>query len=176
MVGVCFAGAKKLQRQFQSPPEMLYLRWMGMAAKIQQRNVRVNKQCADLLARMGKDCFKASILNGQGIGALYASHLSDLRQSGDIDVWAEGGFEKAYQYAKNISGGLDYGYLNTHLNVFEDTDVELHWRPCNLHNVFANNRLQKWLKGNESEIYNTHCLLSDNINECQVRICWLISR
>ena len=48
LVGVCFAGVQKLQTQRQEPPEMLYLTWMGMAAKIQQRNEVVNRQCVEL--------------------------------------------------------------------------------------------------------------------------------
>lgn len=42
LVGVCFAAVQKLQLQQQCPEEMLYLTWMGMAAKIQQRNEVVN--------------------------------------------------------------------------------------------------------------------------------------
>lgn len=42
LVGVCFAGVQKLQSQRQETPEMLYLTWMGMAAKIQQRNEAMN--------------------------------------------------------------------------------------------------------------------------------------
>ena len=37
LVGVCFAGVQQLQLQQQCPEEMLYLTWMGMAAKIQQQ-------------------------------------------------------------------------------------------------------------------------------------------
>lgn len=37
LVGVCFAGVQRLQQQRQEPPEMLYLTWLGMAAKIQQK-------------------------------------------------------------------------------------------------------------------------------------------
>lgn len=36
-VGICFAGVQKLQAQEQCPPEMLYLQWMGMAAKFSRR-------------------------------------------------------------------------------------------------------------------------------------------
>ena len=43
LVGVCFAGVHRLQEQQQASTstssaqaEMLYLRWLGMAAKIQQ--------------------------------------------------------------------------------------------------------------------------------------------
>lgn len=46
--GVCFAGVQRLQQQRQEPPEMLYLTWMGMVAKIQQRNEVVDQQCKEL--------------------------------------------------------------------------------------------------------------------------------
>ena len=48
LVGVCFAGVQKLVSQQQTPPAQLYLQWMGMAAKIQQRNEVLNRQCAEL--------------------------------------------------------------------------------------------------------------------------------
>ena len=48
LVGVCFAGVQRLQQQRQEPPEMLYLTWMGMVAKIQQRNEVVDQQCKEL--------------------------------------------------------------------------------------------------------------------------------
>lgn len=31
LVGICFAGAQRLVSRQQTPPEMLYLQWMGMA-------------------------------------------------------------------------------------------------------------------------------------------------
>ena len=87
LVGVCFAGVQKLQTQRQEPPEMLYLTWMGMAAKIQQRNEVVNRQCAELQAKLSADGFKSCILKGQGVALMYPEHIKGLRQSGDIDVW-----------------------------------------------------------------------------------------
>lgn len=48
LVGVCFAGVQKLVEQRQELEEMLYLTWMGMAAKIQQRNEVVNQQCVEV--------------------------------------------------------------------------------------------------------------------------------
>lgn len=86
LVGVCFAGVQRLQLQEQCPPEMLYLTWMGMAAKIQQRNEIVNRQCVDLQKRLSADGFRSYIMKGQAIGSLYGS-LASLRQSGDIDVY-----------------------------------------------------------------------------------------
>ena len=71
LVGICFAGVHKLQAQSQCPPEMLYLQWMGMAAKIQQRNEVVNRQCAELQARLSADGFRSYIMKGQANAALY---------------------------------------------------------------------------------------------------------
>ena len=41
LVGICFAAVQRLPED-ERPPEMLYLTWMGMAAKIQQRNEGMN--------------------------------------------------------------------------------------------------------------------------------------
>lgn len=94
LVGICFAGVQHLVSQHQSPPEMLYLQWMGMAAMIQQRNEVVNRQCAELQARFSADGWRSCILKGQGVASYYKvkgvrlddKDLSPLRQSGDIDV------------------------------------------------------------------------------------------
>ena len=45
-------------------PEMLYLTWMGMAAKIQQRNETFNRQCVELQKRLSADGFRNYIMKG----------------------------------------------------------------------------------------------------------------
>lgn len=85
LVGICFAGVQRLQTQRQEPPEMLYLTWMGMAAKIQQRNEVVNKQCRELSVKLNADGFEHSIMKGQQVGRYYGE-LATLRQSGDIHI------------------------------------------------------------------------------------------
>lgn len=64
LVGVCFAGVQKLQVQRQEPPEILYLTWMGMAAKIQQRNEVVNAQCVQVQQMIEKEGFRTFIMKG----------------------------------------------------------------------------------------------------------------
>lgn len=122
LVGICFAGLQRLGADADSGfsklglTEMQYLTWMGMAAKIQQRNEVVNRQCVELCKGMEKEGFRACVLKGQGTAALYRAYdneddndneseegrrsgessklqtegaigLCHLRQSGDIDVW-----------------------------------------------------------------------------------------
>ena len=71
LVGICFAAVQKFKLQQQCPPELLYLTWMGMAAKIQQRNEVVNRQCVDLQKRLSADGFRSYIMKGQAVASLY---------------------------------------------------------------------------------------------------------
>lgn len=141
LVGVCFAGVQRLQTQRQESPEMTYLTWMGMAAKIQQRNEVVNQQCVELQARLAADGLRSCILKGQGIAALYKSGVTDvlgvskvsdlslLRQSGDIDVWVDANEEVALRWVKTYQRKLDFDYKHVHLDEFDGTSVEVHYRP-----------------------------------------------
>ena len=107
LVGVCFAGVQKLVEQQQEPPEMQYLTWMGMAAKIQQRNEVVNRQCVELQAKLAVDGLKSALLKGQGVASLYDEHLRGLRQSGDIDVWVKGGFDVVNDFVQRTHPSMD---------------------------------------------------------------------
>ena len=141
LIGVCFAGVQKLQTQRQEPPEMTYLTWIAMAAKIQQRNEVVSRQCVELQGQLAADGVRSCVLKGQGVGALYRVHendndnnqnssdLSMLRQSGDIDVWVDTDEEGALRWVKKYQRELDFDYKHVHLDVLEGTSVEVHYRP-----------------------------------------------
>lgn len=166
LVGVCFAGVQKLASQYQAPPEMLYLQWMGMAAKIQQRNEVVNRQCVEVLERVSAEGFRSCILKGQGVAALYrddlcgnssntsnfsnSSDLSKLRQSGDIDVWVEGGLSSALKLADAIGFKPMVAEHHIDLPIFEDTAVEAHFTPSYLRCPWNNKRLQAWFSVQEA--------------------------
>lgn len=173
LVGICFAGVQKTLSDSplkgEDPSvigmsEMLYLTWMGMAAKIQQRNEVVNEQCVELQRMLYKEGFDSLILKGQGVAMIYPEHLRGLRQSGDIDVWAmpmeavaDGRMVmKAEDRRKRICEccmRLDCHYdrkkegeLHTSVKVFPDTDVEWHFTPSFMSSPWANKRLQKWFE------------------------------
>ena len=72
LVGVCFAGVQRLKlSETLELSETLRLRWMGMAAKIQQRNEVVNRQCVEVQKKIEADGFRTYIMKGQGNAALY---------------------------------------------------------------------------------------------------------
>ena len=133
LVGVCFAGVQKLVEQQQTPEEMLYLTWMGMAAKIQQKNEVVNRQCVTLGKMLQEAGMEYVVMKGQAIGRYYHD-LSALRQSGDIDVWITNKSREeivAFANKKTCGGGVTHQHV--HYHVFNETEVELHYIPAELH-------------------------------------------
>lgn len=42
VIGVCFAGIQRLQKMGYDIPTDLYMKWLGLTAKIQQRNELMN--------------------------------------------------------------------------------------------------------------------------------------
>lgn len=182
LVGICFAGLQKLYNSVNQEPsthnpqpnstqnqeprtknldEVQYLTWMGMAAKIQQRNEAVNRQCVELNAKLSADGIRSCILKGQAIASLYTStgsaqvgDLALLRQSGDIDLLVDCERKEAVDYVqkKGIKiGRWDYKHLD--VEVFPDTEVEMHYRPGVSLNLWRNRRLQKFWKENAEEFY-----------------------
>ena len=174
LVGVCFAALRRLGADAYEGfarigmSEMLYLTWMGMTAKIQQKNQTVDEQCVALQKRLSADGLRSCILKGQGVASLYSEHLLGLRQSGDIDVWVISSRKNILDYVKGISPTNEVTRTHTQLKVFEDTEVELHFRPTYLRCPWRNRVLQAWFKKNSSldnfECSNGFCVPSDEFN------------
>lgn len=150
LVGICFAGVQRLvdseKEDYCGMPEMLYLTWMGMAAKIQQKNEQMNVSTKEALQFFREKGFPCQALKGQGI-ALQYGHLSQLRQSGDIDVWAAGGREKIYQLSREVLGKITgANYHHIHFPIWEDPEIELHIYPSFLSSPYRNWQLHKFCK------------------------------
>lgn len=158
LVGTCFAGVQKtlssspLKGEYWNMPEVLYLQWMGMAAKIQQRNEIVNRRCVELQDRLKKGGFRSYIMKGQANATLYKNvadsgepiDLSMLRQSGDIDIYVEGGLDKVVKYVQETHPTNDINEVEIHYPIFSDTDVEIHYRPFKTRNPITNKRIQQY--------------------------------
>ena len=160
LVGICFAGVQRLVSQRQAPPEQLYLQWMGMAAKIQQRNEVVNQQCVDLQKRLSADGWRSCILKGQGVAALYKfrdkslelKDLSSLRQSGDIDIWIDGDRDEVYSYLENKGIKVwQKSYVEAFAEIYNDTVVEVHSRPSHFYDIRINKRFVRFVESERKE-------------------------
>lgn len=160
LLGICFAAVQRLSENMR-PPEMLYLTWLGMSTMIQKRNEVVNRQCVELQAKLFADGYRNYIMKGQGNSALYIStcpaQVGDfalLRQSGDIDVYLEGGLDKVLAYANTFAPTNKVNELEMHVKVYEDTEVEFHYRPFIMRNPFKNRKLQAFFTEESVKCFN----------------------
>ena len=159
VIGICFCGVQRLQRLGYDIPMDLYMKWLGMAAKIQQRNELMNRRCVEAQRMLTEEGMKSCILKGQGVARLYDFNdnvnLNDklglYRQSGDIDIYVPCGMEKVLSWCREKYGDVDYDYINAHVPVFKDVEVELHWRLQSMTNLFRNRKLQRWLEREETK-------------------------
>lgn len=62
----------------------------------------MNRPCAELQAKLSVDGMNACILKGQGVAQLYGAPLRGLRQSGDIDVYVQGGQQTVMEWCRSI--------------------------------------------------------------------------
>ena len=171
LVGISFAGIQRVVEYEKiyhcGMPELLYFTWMGMAAKIQQRNEVVNRQCVELQEKLSADGFRSYIMKGQAVGSLYGQ-IGLLRQSGDIDVFLEGGLNKVLAYARTYGGVAKVNELEMSVSIFTDTEVEFHYRPFIMRNPFKNRRLQKYFESQEKKQVSNYLILD---KEKELSIC-----
>ena len=148
LLGICFAGVRRV-RQYQlaqgleTIPASLYLKWLGVASRIMQRNEKMSEQCLEVQKAFQNAGFGSYILKGQGIESFYDAPLRGLRQSGDIDIWVIGEPNSILKYISRHHPLNHCDYMHTHFDFFKDTEVEVHYRPLISRNLFRNFRLQK---------------------------------
>lgn len=148
LIGICFAGVQKLSINHPSLitnlSERIRLQWLAMAAKIQQTNQVVDEQCVALQKRLSADGFRSCLLKGQSNATNYGSELGPLRQSGDIDLWVEGGFGRIMEYVWKMAPTDEVNQHHVQFKVFDDTEVELHFFPLKVNNPWKQKVLDRF--------------------------------
>lgn len=170
LIGICFNGVKKLpQEQLKNLPLSQKMHWLALTASIQKRNDILDKRCVQLQEQLERNGLRSCILKGQGIALLYTDDLCHLRQSGDIDVWVEGGIETVKVLCKKMNQRFSITEQHADLKFFDDAEVEVHFIPTMLRNPLANKRLQQWMKELEEKQFlnknkNGLCVPTSNFN------------
>ena len=147
LVGLLFSANEKLNEQNKTymPPMPLFYQWMGETLQIENRNKEVN-YAAEQLTRIFKGGgLRSCVLKGQGIARLYPK--PERRQSGDIDLWVEGGREKVLKFLKGSY--LDIGHVVIHhvdARIIDGVETEIHFIPVYACNPFLHHRLQRFFK------------------------------
>ena len=154
VLGVCFKAVREMA---DSVPQPVYMRWLAMAAKIQQRNEEMNRKCAEVYEAIRREGFGCVVLKGQGVARFYNesdgdsySKVSDLgmyRQSGDIDVWLwkdgrslKENRKEVLRLARSIQPKVSGSEHHVAVE-WMGTDVELHYGPSFFYNPCSNIRI-----------------------------------
>ena len=139
------------------------LAWMA------RRNKMVNGKAAWVWNNFKKEGFRSCILKGQGNGLFYPE--ANMRTSGDIDIWVEGGDKKVIAYVDSIQPGFKRVYHHIEFRKAGKVGVEVHYRPSWLNNPFYNRRLQKWFESQADACFSNKsdtlgcCVPTDEFNQ-----------
>lgn len=141
LLGVIFDGVVKLPKEHH-PPTRLKLEWIAIVQKIEQKNIDLNRYAVEISERFRKEGFRNIVLKGQGLAAYYPHPLH--RQSGDIDIYMEGGRKKIGNYVKKL--GCKEEVASVHYNVSTArAEIECHVICSKFYDPFKNKRFQKML-------------------------------
>ena len=148
LLGVVFYALRRTAPDIeQRIPKELYLRWFYQAEAIRglnQTHYDLSKKLTSLFAEQGA---ASVILKGQANSRLYPDLF--VRQTGDIDLWVDGGREQVVDLLSRM-GLLEKALFSSH-DVFVPksvlgVDVEIHFdyiQDCS--NPIANKRLRQVL-------------------------------
>ena len=158
VLGIAFHALEILSPKEQRPSIPLLYEWIAISESIRKRNLILNNHCEEIQQELCNKGVRSSILKGQGIAKYYDKELSALRQPGDIDVYVDCGRKKAIEIAKELQGEpVDWDYKHLQLRLWDDVEIEIHYRVEIIFDIIKNIRLQKWFKENEILMYEKHC-------------------
>lgn len=145
MIGIAFAGIERIPQE-QRPPRSIILKWFTHCEVIKKKNTELNKRCAIISEKFRSEGFRNCILKGQGLATLYPN--PQLRMSGDIDIWLEGGSEKILAYVRKFTPDVKPVYHHVDFPIAKDAEIEIHFTPTWMYSPINNKRLQKYINAN----------------------------
>ena len=159
LLGIGFRGLEKMKAAGVEVPRDVVLQWYAMSEQIKRRNVEMNHECARLTRIFESEGHHTAILKGQANERLYPDPFS--RQSGDIDIYVDGGERRVLQLLYELrmidninmgkyEGAEDASKVYHHIHLPPNKlgiDVEVHFRPSSgVWNPFVTKKLQQFLE------------------------------
>ena len=149
LIGVLFHGIQQLPKEL-APDGDLLMKWMGMAQRIKQRNMRLFMDSAKVGKNFQNLGFRNCVLKGQGHALLYPDPY--MRTPGDIDIYLEGGRKLIMEYVDKVCPNQVMRYHHVDFPVMK-TPIEVHFTPSYMFLPVHNRRMQKWFK----EVMDLQC-------------------
>ena len=184
MVGIAFEGVQKLPKDQWPPQALLFkwigtteiIKQRN--ALLDKQCVKLQKRFHDVgvrssilkgqgIARL-YEAYPQPLPKGKGSEVPKGNGLGILRQPGDIDIYVDCGRKRLFEIVdspefrgerqsedKNRKSLIrDWDYKHLHLDVFKDTEVEVHYRVEVLLSLWKNRKLQRWFKEHEELLFS----------------------
>lgn len=122
----------------------LLMRWMGKSVQMERRNRQVDEAVGKVSTWFERKGFATCLLKGQGNALLYPH--PQRRTAGDIDIWLSGRVPVIIRFVHSVAPGEKASYHHVAFPSKDGVPVEVHYRPCYLHNPWHNHRLQVFFR------------------------------
>lgn len=142
--GVLLSAIERLPDE-QRPPRLVLLQWIGSVQMVETNSKKIAEAGNRVIKYFRENGFACNILKGSAVARYYP--WPERRQSGDVDVWVDGGREKIYEFARAFDkDGKLYGvnYHHIHFHLIENVHIEVHIWPSYLSSPLRNWRLHKF--------------------------------
>lgn len=142
--GVLLSAIERLPED-QRPPKLALLQWIGSVQMLEANSKNIAEVSETVINYFRENGFACSILKGSAVARYYPQ--PERRQSGDVDVWVDGGRDKIYAFARKFDkDGKLYGvnYHHIHFHLLDDIHIEVHIWPSYLSSPLRNWRLHKF--------------------------------
>ena len=149
LIGVLFHGIKQLPKELAPDADLLF-KWMGIAQKIRQQNIRLFIDSAKVSNNFKQLGFRNCVLKGQGNALLYPDLY--MRTPGDIDIYLHGGRKRIMEYVDKVCPNQVMRYHHVDFPMMK-TPIEVHFTPSYMFFHIHNRRMQKWFK----EVMDLQC-------------------
>ena len=145
IVGTCWRGMQRLGDIGRNKPtDDDVLEWMAVCTRIEKKSRKANERALWVYRTFLGEGFRSCLLKGQGNAYRYPEPL--LRQSGDIDIYVEGGDDKVISYVRTIRPKARAVYHHIDFVKTEGIPVEVHYRPSWMSCPWYNSRLQRFFE------------------------------
>jgi len=121
--------------------------WIGLSNNVEVQNEKLNKRTKEIFSRLKDAGFRCCILKGQGNARMYPKPAS--RIPGDIDVWVDGEVEAIKKYVRQLCPDAKDCEHHIDFPIYQDVDVEVHYKPRYLFMPKHNAAFEKWVQDNK---------------------------
>lgn len=163
VAGVTFDALDGLSQKGQKLPTGLLFEWIGLSEQIKQQNLVANKRCKEITEMFAEAGFATCILKGQGNAMMYPNPLA--RTSGDIDIWVDTSKEKIVDFVKVRCPQTKANELHVDFPIFNDVDVEVHFKPAVPVSVFSDYRFNTYFEKYRNKQFRNEVELPDGIGK-----------